>query len=105
MEKRLRHDGLHLPSSVSGSPDHRTKVDLATAINKAISERQLSQAEASSALGMPQPKISAIANFRLDGFSVQRLFRILNALGRDVVIQVGEKKESGSTGRTYVSAA
>ena len=59
-------------------------------------------ARASTELGIPQPKISALANYRLNGFSVEGL---LNALGRDVVIQVGHKKHAGSTGKTSVSAA
>ena len=85
--------------------DGRTKVDLARAINTAIAEQSLSQAEAATLLKLPQPKISSLANYHLDGFSVQRLFRILNALGRDVVIQVGGKNKPGSPGKTSVSAA
>ena len=38
-----------------------------------------------------QPKISALANFKLDGFSVQRLMTFLTALDQDVqiVIRIG----------------
>jgi hypothetical protein len=36
---------------------------------------------------MNQPKISALVNYRLEGFSVKRLMHFLNALDRDVVIR------------------
>jgi len=105
MRKHFRHDGMGLRVFAVEESDGRTKLDLAAAINKAIGERQLSQAQASAMLRIPQPKISALANYHLDGFSVQRLLRILNALGRDVVIQVNRKKEAGSIGKTTVAAA
>lgn len=105
MGKHFRHDGLGLQVFAVEELDGRTKLDLAAAINKAVGEQQLSQAQASAMLRIPQPKISALANYHLDGFSVQRLLRILNALGRDVVIQVNKKKEAGSIGRTSVAAA
>jgi predicted XRE-type DNA-binding protein len=39
-------------------------------------------------LGITQPKVSALLNGRLDGFSTERLIRFLNALGCDVRISV-----------------
>jgi predicted XRE-type DNA-binding protein len=95
----------HIRAAAPGSRDRETKLRLASAIIEAICEQQLSQSEAAVLLGIPQPKVSALVNYRLEGFSVQRLFRALNALGRDVVIQIGGKKRSGSAGKTSVSAA
>ena len=37
---------------------------------------------------MPQPKVSALVNYRLDGFSVEKLMDLIVALGRDVEIVV-----------------
>lgn len=105
MGKRVRKKGLGLQIFAVEELDGRTKVDLATAINRVIREQRLSQAQASAALRLPQPKISALANGHLEGFSVQRLLRILNALGQDVVIQVNKKKEAGTIGKTSVRAA
>jgi len=105
VSKRFQHNKLPIQTSILGSSENQTKTDLATAINVAISELRLSQAQAADVLGIPQPKISALANYRLDGFSVQRLFKLLNALGRDVVIQVGKRKEAQSKGKTSVRAA
>jgi predicted XRE-type DNA-binding protein len=74
-------------------------------INNAIRERRLSQLQAARLLQIPQPKVSALANYHLEGFSVQRLLTILNGLGRDVVIQVRQKRSPELLGRTIVSAA
>jgi len=41
-----------------------------------------------------EPKISALANFRLDGFSVERLMHFLNAPDRDVEILIRRKPRS-----------
>jgi predicted XRE-type DNA-binding protein len=47
--------------------------------------------EAAALLGIDQPKISALVRGRLGGFSLQRLMRFLNLLGRDVQIVVTPK--------------
>jgi predicted XRE-type DNA-binding protein len=53
-----------------------------------IKRRNLSAAAAGKLLGITQPKVSALLNGRLDGFSIERLMRFLNALGCDVQISV-----------------
>jgi Helix-turn-helix domain len=45
-----------------------------------------------SGLVIPQPKVSALLNGQLDGFSTERLFRFLNALGCDVKISISPPK-------------
>lgn len=42
-------------------------------------------------LGVSQPDVSAIMNARIDGFSQERLARLLNALDMEVRIQVGPR--------------
>ena len=64
------------------------KAELARAIGKAISERNLTQREAAELLGVDQPKVSQVLNGRLSGFSTERLMRYLTRLGRDVEINV-----------------
>jgi predicted XRE-type DNA-binding protein len=68
--------------------EKRTKVQLAVALNKIIQKRRLSQRTAAHALRVNQPKISALTNYRLEGFSVERLMNFLNALGHDVEIVI-----------------
>lgn len=64
------------------------RATLAVKINKLIQERKLSQADAAEILGMPQPKISAIRNYKLQGISLERLMQALTALGQEVEIVV-----------------
>src|ERR1700732_1952846 len=60
--------------------ERQTKLRLAHAINGVIARRLLSQAAAAEKLGINQPKVSALANYKLDGFSVERLMTFLTAL-------------------------
>jgi hypothetical protein len=43
---------------------------------------------------LDQPKVSALLRGKLDGFSTDRLFRFLNAPGRDVEIVIRPAKHS-----------
>lgn len=61
------------------------------------------QTEAAMLLGIDQPKVSALMNGKLSGFSTVRLFRFLNALGRDVKIVV--KRADRSQAQTRVIAS
>lgn len=70
------------------------KVELAFEISQIIEERGLTQEEAAELIGVDQPKVSAVARYRLDGFSMERLYRFLNALGRDIEIVVKPKPNS-----------
>ena len=84
--------------------EKRTKVQLVVALNQIIQERRLPQAAAARALGVNQPKVSALTNYRLDGFSVERLMNFLNALGRDVEIVIRRPRSRKSAG-IHVTAA
>src|SRR3954452_24124355 len=64
------------------------KAELVQRISDIIAERKLTQARAGKVLGIDQPKVSALRRGKLDGFSLDRLFRFLNALGKDVEISV-----------------
>lgn len=79
------------------------KAELARRISNIIMVQQMTQIEAAEALGIDQPKISALINGKLAGFSTARLFRFLNALGRDVEIVV--KPKSNAQAQTRVVAS
>ena len=68
--------------------ERQTKTRLALALNRIIKARGLKQAESALLLGVPQPKVSALVNYRLDGFSVEKLMDFIVTLGRDVEIVV-----------------
>jgi predicted XRE-type DNA-binding protein len=71
--------------------DRLAKAELARRISVIISEQHLTQLEAAAVLGIDQPKVSALVRGRLGGFSLERLLRFLNVLGRDVEIVVKPK--------------
>lgn len=64
------------------------KARLAHQITIILEQRGLTQAEAARILGTQQPKISQLVRGALNGFSLGRLIRYLNVLGRDVEIVV-----------------
>ena len=91
-----------------GFPDadeRQTKARLAFAINGILEKRHLSQVDAALRLGINQPKVSALSNYQLTGFSVERLMHFLNALGRDVEIVIRNKPSSRKVARITVIAA
>jgi predicted XRE-type DNA-binding protein len=81
-----------------------TKARLGAAIHQVIERRRLSQSEIAALLRVNQPKVSALLNYKLEGFSVERLMRFLVALGQDVEITVKAKPRSRSA-RIAVKAA
>jgi predicted XRE-type DNA-binding protein len=75
---------LKLPNA----EEYLAKAKLAARIVQTIKSRKLTQTAAGKLLGISQPKVSALINGRLDGFSTDRLLRFLNALGCNVRISV-----------------
>jgi predicted XRE-type DNA-binding protein len=67
---------------------------IGSGVIKALGDRGLTQTQAAEILGVSQPKISALRNGQLDGFSTERLIRFLNVLGRDARIVVTAKPRS-----------
>jgi len=91
-----------------GYPDaaeRQAKLRLAYALNQVLEHRGLTQTAAATLLGLSQPKVSALRNYKLAGFSVERLMTFLNALGQDVEIVIKDKPRSRPSARIRVVAA
>lgn len=71
-------------------------------ISQIIKERDLTQEKASKLLGIPQSKVSCLMNGKLSMFSLDFLFELLNALGRDVRIIIKPKMEKEKFATTQV---
>jgi predicted XRE-type DNA-binding protein len=71
-----------------------TKARLGAAFNLIVERKRLTQAAAAAALGINQPKVSALLHYKLEGFSVERLMHFLVALGQDVEIVIKSKPRS-----------
>jgi predicted XRE-type DNA-binding protein len=80
------------------------KAQLAEQIGSLISGRQLTQSEAAELLGVDQPKVSALMRGKLSGFSTERLFRFLNALGSNVEIRIVANSKPNVQAQTHVVA-
>jgi len=88
---------------VANPEEYLAKSELAARILRIVQSRRLTQAAAGKVLNISQPKVSALLNGRLDGFSTERLFRFLNNLGCDVQIRVS-KPRPRAHGRVHVLA-
>lgn len=78
------------------------KAELAGRICAILAARKLTQAKAAALLGVDQPKVSALMRGKLDGFSTDRLFRFLNALGQDVEIVIRPRRRDQGRASTRV---
>lgn len=76
--------------------DRQTKTRLAMALNEILKARKMKQLEAARILKVPQPKVSALVNYRLDGLSVEKLMGFLTALDQDIEILIRPRSEAGS---------
>ena len=80
--------------------ERQTKTRLALAVNELLRARKLKQREIADLLHIPQPKVSALKNYRLDQFSVERLMEFLTALNQDVEIMI---RPRGGAGAGHIS--
>ncbi len=86
---------------VKNAEERLAKAKLALTINQIISKRKLTQVAAGKILKINQPKISALANGRLAGFSIERLIDFLNKLDQDVEIVIHEKPKNRKAPATF----
>lgn len=76
---------------LAGADELFAKSGLVHRIAEIIKKRQLTQKQAAAVLGLDQPKVSQLLCGHLDGFSTERLFRLLNALDQDIEIVIRDK--------------
>ncbi len=90
---------------VAEPEEELAKAQLASHIRQTIKRRRLTQIQAAHLMGLDQPKVSALMNGRLAGFSSDRLMRFLAALGQDVEIVVKAGSRRRERGRIRVVEA
>jgi predicted XRE-type DNA-binding protein len=90
---------------IPNAGEEQTKIQLAVTLNRILQEKRLSQSAAAKRLGINQPKVSALKNYKLDGFSVERLMNFLTALSFDIEIVIKKKPRSSRPGKITISAA
>lgn len=78
------------------------KAKLATKIAQLIEKKSLTQAQTAERIGLDQPKVSRLLRGQLSGFSVDRLFAILNRLGHSVEVRISAVERSPEKSHTRV---
>ncbi|HEX8830044.1 MAG TPA: helix-turn-helix transcriptional regulator [Longimicrobium sp.] len=88
------------------NPEERmAKALLSIAIERAIEEKQLAPPAAAELLQCDEADLFRVIRGDLSDFSMERLFRFLNALGMDVRIEVSPKPDEQPEARVLVTAA
>ena len=72
--------------------EHSIKADIVLRIAARIKSKGLTQAKAASLLGLAQPDVSKLLRGHFAGYTYDRLFGYLNALGEKVCIEISEAK-------------
>jgi predicted XRE-type DNA-binding protein len=77
---------------VPNAGEHLAKADLVIGIAALVRSKGLSQTAAAKLIGIAQPDVSRLMRGHFDGFSYERLFDVLNALGENVRVVVSDAK-------------
>lgn len=77
---------------VPNAGEHLAKADLVIGIAALIKSKGLSQTAAAKLIGIAQPDVSRLMRGHFEGFSYERLFDVLNALGENVRVVVSDAK-------------
>ena len=90
-----------------GFPDadaHLVKAELVSRIDDIVRDRGLTQIAAARLMGLSQPDVSRLLRGDFREYSLERLLRLLNALGRDIDIVI-RQPGSADRGRLRIAAA
>lgn len=71
---------------------HLLKAELVTRIDTIVREQDLTQTQAARLLGLSQPDVSRLLRGDFREYSLERLLRLLTALGPDIDIVVREPR-------------
>jgi predicted XRE-type DNA-binding protein len=78
-------------------PDERQlHVRLTVRLNDLLKAEGLTQAAAANLLGITQPHVSELKNYKLSGFSSERLLHYITLLNRDIEIFLSPRTNSNS---------
>ncbi|MCY3671654.1 MAG: helix-turn-helix transcriptional regulator [Alphaproteobacteria bacterium] len=83
---------------------HIVKAELVTRIDAIVRQLGITQTEAGRLLGLSQPDVSRLLRGDFREYSLERLLRLLTALGRDIDIVI-RQPQSTSSGKLRVMAS
>ena len=84
--------------------ERQATLRLAYALNQVLEERELSQADAAKVLGTTQRKVAALRLYKLAGFPLERLMKLLAAVDQAVEAVIRRQPRSGRPARLNVVA-
>ncbi len=104
MTKAVKAKSAYEELGFADAGEMLVKAKLVVKIAEILREREWSQQEAATVLGMTQPKLSKMLRGQFRGVSEIKMMDCLVRLGREVKIVVGPEKKK-PTGRLEVVAA
>lgn len=78
---------IYADAGFPNAEEDMLKARVVILLERLISERDLTQAKAANLMGLKQPDVSRLLRGHFDGFSLERLFALVLALGQDVQIK------------------
>ena len=82
---------------------HLLKAELVSRIDEIIRSRRLTQTKAAGIMGISQPDVSRLLKGNFQDYSMERLLRLLQALGQDVEIVI-RKPSTSRRGKFQIAA-
>jgi predicted XRE-type DNA-binding protein len=77
---------------VPHAEDELLKARLAVELRRLIQQNKLTQKAAAERMGISQPDVSNLVRGRISGFSLERLFHFVRALGKDVEVKITDAR-------------
>jgi predicted XRE-type DNA-binding protein len=81
------------------------KAKIAAEISEITKRRKLTQSKAATLMGVAQPDLSNLMRGHFKGFSIERLMKMITALGRDVEIIIRPAPRSRKLGKIKIERA
>ena len=100
---RNRSENVFADIGVRDPEESLVRAKLGKKISELIRRKRLRQNQVADILGVDQSKVSKLVRGRISGFTSDRLFRYLNALGCDVHIEVRPTRTVQRRGRVVVA--
>jgi predicted XRE-type DNA-binding protein len=95
--KTTRSSGnVFADAGIPNAAEHELKARVVMIIANEIESQGLDQKEVAAMMGVTQPDVSKILRGNFSGFSLVRLLRMLQGLGRDVEIRFPERSNRNS---------
>lgn len=98
IEIEMGSDNVFADLGLPDAPELKLKSAIAGQVASILQHRHLTQQEAARILGVAQPKVSALMNGRLHGFSLEKLLDFMLRLDRHVEIGFRKVDEHGTAG-------